>query len=94
MKKKLKKVANTADEVGDKVREKVFGYLLAGFGFVAGLAWNDAIKSTIDAAFPPDQDSIIAKFIYAFAVTLLVVIITIILVRVTKESEGDIKKKK
>ena len=57
-----------------QVREKTAGYILAAFGLVAGLAWNDAIKSTIDRFFPLDQGNIIIKFAYALGITVVVVI--------------------
>ena len=63
------------------------GYILAAFGFVAGLAWNDAIKALIDFAFPLGTDSIVAKFLYAAAVTILVIIATWVGTRLTKEPE-------
>ncbi len=56
-----------------EIRQKTFGYILAGFGFVAGLAWNDAIKSFIDYLFPAPSDVLLSKFVYAFAVTLIAV---------------------
>ncbi len=33
-------------------KKRVAGYILAGLGLVAGLAWNDAIKALIDSLFP------------------------------------------
>ncbi len=51
-------------------------YILAAFGLVAGLAWNDAIKALIDYLFPQDKSTLWAKFIYAVLITALVVIIT------------------
>lgn len=57
-----------------QVREKTTGYILAAFGLVAGLAWNDAIKSTIDRFFPLDQGNIVIKFAYALVITIVVVI--------------------
>ncbi|OGZ46639.1 MAG: hypothetical protein A3J54_01220 [Candidatus Ryanbacteria bacterium RIFCSPHIGHO2_02_FULL_45_13b] len=56
-----------------EIRQKTLGYILAGFGFVAGLAWNDAIKSLIDYLYPAPGDILFSKFVYAFAVTVLVV---------------------
>lgn len=56
-----------------EIRQKTLGYILAGFGFVAGLAWNDAIKSLIDYWYPAPEDILFSKFMYAFAVTALVV---------------------
>lgn len=58
-----------------EVKNKTTTYILAGFGLVAGLAWNEAIKGLIDWLFPLDRGSIWAKFIYAIIITLVVVII-------------------
>jgi len=58
-----------------QVKEKTTGYILAAFGLVAGLAWNDAIKSTIDRFFPLDQGNVIIKFAYALGITVTVVIV-------------------
>ena len=58
-----------------EIGEKTFGYILAGFGFVAGLAWNDAIKSLIDYVFPRPGDIIFLKFAYAFGITLIVALV-------------------
>jgi len=33
------------------VKQKIVTYVIAGFGLVAGLAWNDAIKSLIEYFF-------------------------------------------
>ncbi len=50
-------------------------YIMAGLGLVAGLAWNDAIKSLIDAVFTFSRTGIIAKFAYAVLITAVVVLI-------------------
>lgn len=63
------------NNITKQVRAKVAGYLLAAFGLVAGLAWNDAVKSTIDRFFPLDQGNVIIKFAYALAITVAVVIV-------------------
>lgn len=64
----------TDKNLKQEVRSRTIGYILAGFGFVAGLAWNEAIKGLIDQLFPLGQGSLIAKFIYALFVTLIVVV--------------------
>lgn len=51
-------------------------YILAAFGLVAGLAWNDAVKALIDYLFPQDKSTLWAKFIYAVIITALVVVLT------------------
>lgn len=57
------------------IRQRTAGYILAGFGLVAGLAWNEAIKSLIDQFVKVPSNSLIAKFIYALIITLITVFI-------------------
>ena len=64
-----------------EVRDKTLGYIMAGLGFVAGLAWNDAIKTAIEALFPLQRDSMWVKFLYAAVITLVVVAGSLILAR-------------
>ncbi|MDP3996313.1 MAG: DUF5654 family protein [bacterium] len=65
-----------------EIREKTLGYVTAGLGLVAGLAWNDAIKSFIEFIFPKKGNSVSAKFVYALLITLAVVTLTAYLVRI------------
>lgn len=62
----------TAKEAGASIRQKIFGYIAAGFGLVAGLAWNDAIKSLIEYLIPSSGNTVIAKAVYALVLTLFV----------------------
>ena len=57
-----------------QLRKQVSTYLMAALGFVAGLAWNEAIKGVIDRIFPFSGNGIIAKFVYAILVTILVIL--------------------
>ncbi len=68
-------------ELKTKVQEQTSTYLMAAFGFVAGLAWNEAIKSLIDTFFPLDKNTVIVKFVYAILVTTVLVIASIYLSR-------------
>jgi hypothetical protein len=61
------------------VRDQTLSYITAAFGLVAGLAWNEAIKSAIENIFVLNQDSIWAKFIYAAILTLVLVAVTVYL---------------
>ncbi|MBI3260803.1 hypothetical protein HYZ64_00310 [Candidatus Berkelbacteria bacterium] len=63
------------------MRDQVVGYIIAGLGLVAGLAWNEAIKQLIEDIFPLGQGSLAAKLLYAVVVTLIVVLATILLIR-------------
>lgn len=85
IKKNNKKLAN---EIGNKVNQ----YIGAGFGLVAGLAWNDAIKSLIVFIFPNEgSGSLWAKFAYAFLMTLVVVFFSLYVSRILKKDEGEKK---
>ncbi|HBU27823.1 TPA: hypothetical protein DEB00_01770 [Candidatus Uhrbacteria bacterium] len=66
---------------------RITGYVLASFGLVAGLAWNEAIKALIEQIFPAPADSILAKLVYATVVTIFVIAVTIIVTHVTKRKE-------
>ena len=56
--------------------KQTMSYIMAAFGVVAGLAWNDAIKSFIEYIFPLKAGNIAAKFFYAILITIILVLIT------------------
>ena len=68
----------------DQVRNQAMGYIGAALGLVAGLAWNDAIKALIDRLYPLGSETLIAKFIYAAIVTIVVVILIKVLIKAIK----------
>ena len=70
-----------------EARERTVSYIVASFGFVAGLAWNDAIKAFIEYLFPLSTNTLVAKLIYAVVITLVVVLLTSYFVRVLKQDE-------
>lgn len=65
-----------------EILDKMSSLVTAGFGLVAALAWNDAIKALFAVIFPKTS-TIIAQFIYAIIITILIVIITIKLGKLT-----------
>lgn len=74
-----------------QIREKTTGYILTALGLVAGLAWNDAISSFIKSFFPLDTNGVIAKFVYAGLVTVVIVIISNSLLRVLEGKDESAK---
>ncbi len=68
-----------------EVRAQVVGYVIAALGVIAGLAWNDAVKSLIEHFFPLSQSTLWAKIIYAIILSTGVGIISFNLVRWTKK---------
>ena len=85
------KVKQEFSGINKEARNKIAGYIVAAFGLVAGLAWNDAIKSFIEHVFPLKENSILAKFIYAVAITLVLVLVSVYVVRILKGKEENKK---
>ncbi len=76
-----------SERIKKEVRERTLGYLLAGFGVVAGIAWNDAIRFLIDTLFPVTRNTILVKFIYAGLMTVVIVLVSVYLTRIFRKSE-------
>ena len=98
---KMKKIQNKIVAIKDhgaklekEIREKTLGYIVTSFGLVAGLAWNDAIKSMIEEFFPLHKDTLKAKTIYALVITVIVVSVSIYLSRLFKKEKVDKKEEK
>lgn len=81
------KIKSEVTSVKQEIRNKVAGYIVAAFGLVAGLAWNDAIKALIDYFFPAEQNGLKAKFSYAILITVVVVIVSVYVVKFLKKEE-------
>lgn len=76
-----------------EVKRKMINYITTALGLVAGLSWNEAIKGTIEYLFPLQKDTVLAKFLYAVIITLVLVLITIALTKFFLESEKKEEKK-
>lgn len=63
-------------KLSEKFFEKTIVYFLAGLGFVAALAWNDAVQSLFHELFGATPGSLVAKFGYAVIITLIVTIVS------------------
>ena len=84
------KIKERGKELHREVNKKVASYITAGLGLVAGLAWNEAIKSLIDYFFPPSGgNGLLAKFAYALIITVVVVIISLYLARILSQEKKD-----
>ena len=73
-------------ETRRKFKERTITLILGGFGLVAALAWNEAIKSLFETLFP-ETNALIGKFIYAIIITFVVVILSLQLRKVSKKKE-------
>ena len=83
------KIKDSEEKLRKEVKERTVGYILAAFSFVAGLAWNEAIKSFIDQFFPNSDNSIFIKFIYAFIITMFIVLISVYLLRNNQDKKTE-----
>lgn len=63
----------------------------SGLGFVAALAWNEAVKAAIDTYLTPyisPGSGVVSKFLYAVILTFLVVVIGHELGKLVQRSRG------
>lgn len=81
------KIKAESQRLSAAMRNQIASYLVAAFGLVAGLAWNDAIKALIDYLFPLDKNSVSAKFLYAGLITALAVLFTNYIVRLLAKKD-------
>lgn len=90
MSKIKEKIKEEILEVKNEIRERTVGYILTALGLVAGLAWNDAIKSFIEYVFPPDHEgnTLKAKFVYAVLITIIIVIVSAYLARLSHKNRN------
>lgn len=70
-----------------EMKKRIVVYITAAFGLVAGLAWNEAVKALIEYFFPLDKGTVLAKFIYALGITLVLVLVSVYLAKLALKEE-------
>lgn len=92
-----KKAKESISEVEMQVVNKILTLVMSALGFVAALAWNDAIQTTFNNFFGK-QSELWAKYIYAVILTGIVVIVSMqldkALKKISKENKEEEKDKK
>jgi len=74
--------------------EKVVTLMTGAMGFVAALAWNDAVRKLFERIFgTAGSGDITAMFIYAIIITATVVIVTYRLTRIVEKMKKRGKNK-
>lgn len=74
-----------------EILEKMTDLVTAGLGLVAALAWNDAIQELFKVIFG-SQSTVLAKFLYAALITVIIVYITLKLGRLINKAKEQVKK--
>lgn len=90
LKQKVRVLEDEKNRVERDLRKITAGYIIAAFGFVAGLAWRDVSMALVEYLFPISKDTILAKFIYAILVSTALAFASIYVMRLI----GKTKKKK
>lgn len=75
------KIKEKAKETSSRAWVQSIGYILTALGLVAGLAWNEAIQGLVSELFPLEKNGVIAQFVYAVVITIVVVIVSMRLAR-------------
>ena len=90
LKQKVRTLEDEKNRVERDLRKITAGYIIAAFGFVAGLAWRDVSIALVEYLFPMSKDTILAKFIYAIIISIALAFVSIYVMRFI----GKTKKKK
>lgn len=73
-----------------EILKQISALATAGLGLVAALAWNEAIQKLFEAVFGK-QSNLVAMFVYALFITIIVVIISMQLGRVVNNINNQEK---
>jgi uncharacterized membrane protein len=79
-------LAGNIEKTKKEFKETSVTLILGGFGLVAALAWNEAIKSLVETFFQKNSE-LMGKFIYAIIVTVVVVIISARLKKILEKTD-------
>lgn len=75
MKQQFENLVGRGRQLKKDLRPQVISYVTAALALVAGLAWNEAVKSLIDYFWPFSGNGPLVKLAYAVITTILVVIV-------------------
>jgi membrane protein YdbS with pleckstrin-like domain len=71
-----------------EIIEKIAALLTVAFGLVAALAWNGAIQAIFKSVFG-EAENIPAMLSYAVIVTIIAVIVTIWIARLSEKAKAE-----
>ena len=83
----FEKIKKETNQLKRQFASQLLKLVTSGFGLVAALAWNEVIKEIISEYIKPlfgESSGIISLIIYAVTVTLLAVLVTYQLSKISK----------
>ncbi|MDR0887739.1 MAG: DUF5654 family protein [Candidatus Methanoplasma sp.] len=83
-------MADESDSFKLQFLQAVSSLIIAAFGLVAALAWNEAIKEAILRFFTA-EDNLLGLFIYALIVTVIAVLATLLITRAVKKTKAALE---
>jgi len=83
-----KKITKRVTGLTREVSAQILNLATSSLGLVAALAWNDAVQAIFKEYFPTGS-GVAAKIVYALVVSVLIVIITINLTKLSRIAKGD-----
>lgn len=78
--KKESKISTTKkklDKLDTTFRDEFTQFLIIAFSFVSAYAWRDAVDTAFNYYFPKAAESIVPRFIYAGAITIVLVAVVV-----------------
>jgi len=84
----VKKISKRVKGLTREVSAQILNLATSSLGLVAALAWNDAVQSIFKEYFPTSS-GVVAKIIYALVVSVLIVIVTVNLTKLSRIAKGD-----
>ena len=82
-----------SNELKVQLLETFAALITAGFGLVAALAWNEAIKAAVASVFNTGNE-LLGLVVYAIIVTVLAVIMTLLIARALGKAKAAVANEK
>lgn len=81
-------IVRRAKSLTAEITSQLLQLATSALGLVAALAWNDAVQAVFKEYFPA-AGGIVAKFVYAVFVSLLIILVTINLTRLARYAKNE-----
>lgn len=84
-------IVKKVERVNSAVAEKMTALIIAAFGLVAALAWNEAIKAIFTRVFG-SAEGLGPMLTYAIVVTVIAVVVTLVIGKIAQRLNVEPKK--